>query len=571
MKALNVYDYIVVVVYMVMMVGIGLYFFKYIKGSGDYFRAGNKLNWWIAGVSAFMSSFSAYMFTGGAGIIYQEGLTGTVILGLTGLAISSGYFLFARLWRRSRVTTILEFLDERFNLTSHQVASWTYIPFNILYCAVALYSLAIFIASSLGLDIFSVIWICGLVIMAYTLFGGVWAVSVTDTVQFVVLLPVCLLLIPLSLAQIESLGDFFSSMPEGYFSVPSQQHPWYWLAALFLLLVHGQNTNPIAQRYFSVRNEAEAEKVSLLCSLLFVAGIMIWTIPPMVARYLYPDLSQIVDLPNPHEGAYVVIALRVLPHGLIGLMIAAIFAAAMSAIDSQYNVISGVITKDIIQKLFRGELDEKNLLRIGQLATLAVGLTVIFLSLEMAKSGQGSFKTMMKLASLTGTPLATPLLLGFLYRKAPGWSYVFSFTCSGLVSLLCAFFPPVTGYLASLGGAMEFTLTAFAIFIAGLGAFFISPLVFKSSPAEKRRIREFFAKLGTPVDVDTEIGESEIDNALLARLVGLMAIILGAIIVPFAFIPAPLSDRMINLCLSLVLGVFGWLMFCYGKKSKSRL
>ena len=118
---------------------------------------------------------------------------------------------------------------------------------------------------------------------------------------------------------------------------------------------------------------------------------------------------------------------------------------------------------------------------------------------------------------------------------------------------------------------MEFTLTAFAIFIAGLGAFFISPLVFKSSPAEKRRIGEFFAKLGTPVDVDTEIGESEIDNALLARLVGLMAIILGAIIVPFAFIPAPLSDRMINLGLSLVLGVFGWLMFCHGKKSKSRL
>lgn len=568
MKTLNVYDYSVVAVYMVMMVGIGLYFFKYIKGSSDYFRAGNKLSLWIAALSAFMSSFSAYMFTGGAGVIYQEGLTGTVILGFTGLAIYTGYLLFAKLWRRSRVTTILEFLDDRFNLTSHQVASWTYIPFNILYCAVALYSLAIFIASSLGVDIFSVIWICGLVILVYTLFGGVWAVSVTDTVQFLVLLPVCLLLIPLSLAQIESPGDFFSSMPESYFSVPSQQHPWYWLAALFLILVHGQNTNPIAQRYFSVRNEAEARKVSLICSLLFIAGIMIWTIPPMVVRYLYPDLSQIVSLPNPHEGAYVVIALRVLPHGLIGLMIAAIFAAAMSAIDSQYNVISGVVTKDIIQKLFGRELDEKKLLRIGQLATLAIGLIVIFLSLEMAKSGQGSFKTMMKLSSLTGTPLATPLLLGFLYRRAPGWSYVSSFACSGLVSLLCAFLPPVTGYLAGLGSAMEFTLTTFAIFFAGLGAFFISPLLFKSSPAEKRRIEKFFTRLATPVDVDTEIGESEIDNAPLARFVGLMTIILGALIVPFAFIPAPPGDRLINLCLGLVLGACGWLIFYYGKKGK---
>ena len=568
MKALNFYDYIVIVVYMVMMVGIGLYFFKYIKSSSDYFKAGNRLNWWIAALSAFMSSFSAYMFTGGAGVIYQEGLTGTVILAFTGLAISTGYFLFAGLWRRSRVTTILEFLDQRFNLTSHQVASWTYIPFNILYCAVALYSLAIFIASSLGLDIFSVIWICGLVIVAYTLFGGVWAVSVTDTVQFLVLLPVCLLLIPLSLAQIDSLGDFFSSMPEGYFSVPSQQHPWYWLAALLVILVHGQNTNPIAQRYFSVCDEAEARKVSLMCSLLFIAGIMIWTIPPMVVRYLYPDLSQIVSLPNPHESAYVVIALHVLPHGLIGLMIAAIFAAAMSAIDSQYNVISGVVTKDIIQKLFRRDLDEKKLLRVGQLATLAIGMIVISLSLEMAKSGQGSFKTMMKLSSLTGTPLATPLLLGFIYRKAPGWSYVFSFACSGFVALLCAFSPPVSGYLAGLGSAMEFTLTTFAIFFAGLGAFFISPLVFKSSPAEKKRIGNFFAKLGTPVDVDTEIAESEIDNSKMARLVGLMSIILGAIITLMALIPAPLSDRLINLCLGLVLGASGWLIFSCANKDR---
>ena len=66
-----------------------------------------------------------------------------------------------------------------------------------------------------------------------------------------------------------------------------------------MILIHGQNTNPIAQRYFSVLNESEARKVSLLCSSLFVVGILFWAIPPMAARVLYPDLGATLNLPNP--------------------------------------------------------------------------------------------------------------------------------------------------------------------------------------------------------------------------------------------------------------------------------
>ncbi|HLA40135.1 MAG TPA: sodium/solute symporter [Candidatus Glassbacteria bacterium] len=569
MKALNAYDYTVVAIYMVMMVAIGVYFIRYISDSSDYFRAGNKLSWWIAGLSAFMSSFSAYMFTGGAGVIYQEGLTGTFILSLTGVAIFVGWLVFAKLWRRSRVTTILEFLDERFNRSAHQVASWTFIPFNVLYCATALYSLAIFIASALNMNIYSVIWISGLVIVIYTLLGGLWAVCVTDVVQFLVLLPVCLLLIPLSIMQITSFDSFFQAMPEGYFSLPSPQHPWYWLAALFVILLHGQNTNPLVQRYFSVRDEREARRVALMCSVLFIFGLVIWTVPPVVVRYLYPDIASVINLPNPQEGAYVVIALHVLPHGLIGLMISAIFAAAMSAIDSQYNVIAGVFTKDIVQKLYPRNLNEKALLLVGQISTLVLGLIVIWLSLVMARSGAGSFRTMMKLFSLTGTPIATPLLLGFLYRKAPPQSFLAAYVAGGGLALLFFFFPPAAIAMQNLGPAVEFTVTTFALFAAGLAAFFLSQFFFKASPRQQAKIDSFFRKIDMPVDVATEIVASKIDNAPLARFVGLMSIILGVVILPFALIPAPLADRMTNLGMGLALAGFGVGMVYFGKKKIS--
>ncbi|MEA1996936.1 MAG: hypothetical protein U9N45_04830, partial [Gemmatimonadota bacterium] len=199
MKELNAYDYSVVIVYLMILIGVGVFFMRYMKGASDYFRAANRLTWWVAGLSSFMSAFSVWMFTGGAGIVYREGLTGAIALGLPGVAIFTGYLVFARIWRRTRVTTLMEYLEERFNLPTHQIASWSYIPVYILYSGTALFSLGIFISTALKLDINLVIWVSGLVLLAYTLLGGVWAVSVNDTIQFLIMLPVCLLLVPLSL------------------------------------------------------------------------------------------------------------------------------------------------------------------------------------------------------------------------------------------------------------------------------------------------------------------------------------------------------------------------------------
>jgi solute:Na+ symporter, SSS family len=567
MKSLNGYDYLVVVVYMALMVGIGVYFLRYIKGGSDYFKAGNKLTWWVAGLSSFMSAFSVWMFTGGAGIVYREGLTGGIVLGMTGVATLVGYFLFATLWRRSRVTTLMEYLEERFNLPTHQIASWSYIPVYILYSSTALFSLAIFVSAALNLDIVLVIWISGIVILAYTLLGGVWAVSVTDTVQFLVLLPVCLLLVPLSLMAVGGVEGLVRDVPAGYFSFPSQGLPWHYLVAYLLLVIHGQNTNPIAQRYFSVRNEAEARKVALLCSALFVVGIVIWAVPPMAARVLYPELEGVLNLPNPDEGAFVVIALHLLPHGLIGLLIAAMFAAAMSALDSVYNAMAAIISKDICQRVFSRNLSDKALLRVGQASTLAIGLVVIGLSLLMVRYGVGVFRVMMKISSLTITPLATPMLLGFLYRRAPGWAGLFSFTCSVLVSAVFAFYTPLVDYLKAQGPWVDFSVSTLTLISVGVVSFLVAPYLFSSNDQERKRIEGFFTKLATPVDESKEIQASEIDRTSMAHFIGIISMLMGAMIVLFVFIPGTLNEKLINLGLGAVIFGGGLWLYLAGKKS----
>ena len=560
MEALNGYDYAVLIVYMTTLVGIGVYFARYMTSAGDYFKAANKLTWWVAGLSSFMSAFSAWMFTGGAGIVYREGLTGMVALAMPGVAIFTGYLLFAKLWRRSRVTTITGYLEERFNLSTHQMASWAYIPFYILYSGTALYAMAIFISVALQLDIKIVVWTSGLVILAYTLLGGVWAVSVNDSIQFLILLPICLLLVPLALISAGGPAELVRSAPPDFFHVPSKGMPWHYLVAYLVILIHGQNTNPIAQRYFSVKNEVEARRVSLLCSGLFVVGLLFWAVPPMVARVLYPDLGSMINLPNPDEGAFVVIAMRLLPHGLLGLLVAAMFAASLSSLDSVYNLLAGIVAKDVYQRLFNRELSDKGLLRVGQIATLAIGLVVIWLTLAMLEYGQGSFYVMMKVSSLTGTPLATPMLLGFLYRKAPSWACMFSFLCSISLACVFAFYPPLGEYLQAQGPWVEFSVSSLSIVTVGVVSFMISPWLFKSSAAAKARIENFYLKLDTPVDESAEIVAGDIDKTSIARFVGRIAFMLGGMVAVFLLIPNSLRDHIVTLCVSLGLLAFGlWL------------
>jgi solute:Na+ symporter, SSS family len=569
MNQLNVYDYTVLAVYMLMMVGIGFYFSKYMKSDSDYFKAGNKLTWWIAAFSAYMSAFSSYMFTGGAGLVYKEGLTGVIILWSTGLAIFTGYLLFAKLWRRSRVTTLMEFLEQRYNLVTHQVASWTYIPLYVIYCSVVLYSLGIFVSSALGIDIYLIIWISSVVILIYTLLGGVWAVSMTDTMQFLFLLPICLLLIPLSLIEVHGFKALVADTPPHYFAFPTTDYPWYWLIGYFILLVHGQNTNPVAQRYFSVRDEKEAKKVSMFCAILFTVGLLIWGVPPMAARILYPDLGQYINLPNPHEGSYVAMAMRVLPHGLVGLLISAIFAAAMSSVSGVYNVVSGVMTKDVFQRLSKRELSPRVLVLIGQVFTLVVGVIATWISIKMAQGGEGSFKTMVKLSVLTGTPLSLPMLLGFLSRKAPAWSGLFSFVCSGVLALIFAFCQPVIDWLAAnYSEPVQFAITMFSIFFVGLITYFGSALIFKDSAEDRRRIEAFFKKLDTPVDVEREIEAGGVDHARMARFVGLMSLIITVMLGVFIFIPGSFRDHLINVIMTLTMGGFTALMYYVGRKRK---
>src|SRR5947208_16140725 len=136
----------------------------------------------------------------------------------------------------------------------------------------------------------------------------------------------------------------------------------------------GYNTSAMAQRYFSVESEKSARKVALLCCGLFFAGAFLWFIPPMTMRVVYPDLHAVwPSLAHPDEAAYAVASLTLLPHGLIGVMLAAMFSATMASLSAQFNLKSAILTKDVYQTLLRKSAGERELLAVGWINTFLVG------------------------------------------------------------------------------------------------------------------------------------------------------------------------------------------------------
>ena len=120
-----------VVSFMVIMITVGVLMARWNKDADDYFKGGNKLPYWLAGLSLFMSSFSSWTFTGRAGQTYESGISIFSMYWGAVLGLGFGYFVFAKRWRRTRSMTILEYLSERFDFNVHQFISWANTPVTI--------------------------------------------------------------------------------------------------------------------------------------------------------------------------------------------------------------------------------------------------------------------------------------------------------------------------------------------------------------------------------------------------------------------------------------------------------
>lgn len=518
MATLKTLDYTAIIIYMAIMAGMGLSLGFFVKNIGDYFKGGSAIPWYVGGISNFMSLFSAFVFVAHASIAYEHGLVAVTVMWCTVPATIIGALVFAKYWRRAGITSPVEFMETRFNGPVRQVFSWGGIGFRVLDNMVRLYAIGIFVSTATPLDLQASIWVAGIIVVLYTVVGGLWAVVMTDMVQFIVLITAALMLVPLSLSAVGGWGPLTASQPEHFRFFNGPNGEWSFLLVYYLMFAIKNNGNwTFIQRFYSVRDEAAGKKMGLLTAVLFLIFPIFFLIPAIASSALLPNLEN-------REMAYVALALELLPKGIMGIMLAAMFAATMSSLDSEYNVMASVITTDIYQRLFRADATEKELMRVARITTLLIGLLVIFGALFVDRFG-GAFEASKLFTGLFAIPLIIPVIFGVLTRKANATGAVLSLFVGVLTGLILNAIPEIPWQWATL-----------ITIVVCLAIFLASSRWTKRSPGEQEKIDRFFTRLHTPV---TEDNKPSIAPEFKRALMILFIIALAAVGILFMAISYP--------------------------------
>ncbi len=480
MPTLQPLDYAAIVLYMVMMAGIGIFLGRFVKNINDYFKGGSGVSWIAGGISNFMTKFSTFIFVAYAGIAYEHGLVAITVLWSTIFPSLVAVFYFAKRWKRAGVVSPVEFLETRFNAPIRQLFSWSGVAFKLLDDMIKLYSIGLFVTAATNIPFETTVLGCGLVVVLYTVVGGFWAVIVTDVVQFVILFFATAILLPLSLMAAGGLDNMVATIPRNmtWFNGPKGT-PWFLLVYYTLVLIRYSGNWTFIQRFYSAKTETDGQKLGILSAVLFFIFPVIFLFPPIAARVILPNLK------NP-EMAYVSLCLKLLPSGVMGLMMAAMFAATMSVLSAEYNVTASVLTRDIYQRLLRPNASPKESLWVGRGMTLLVGILVMIGALFVGAFG-GAFEANKLLSGLFAVPMVVPVVCGILfYRPKP----------IGAVATLVI--GTAVGFVLNANKALSWeTATAIELVVCLL-IFWLSGFLPSPGADYDNRVTAFFRKLATP-------------------------------------------------------------------------
>lgn len=408
----------------------------------EMFTAGGQSPWWLSGLSGFMTMFSAGTFVVWGGIAYKHGMVAVTICMTLGISALLTGWLLAGVWKRQGVDSAAEFLELRFGRSLVQFYLWLQGTLGIFTMGGAVYALAVIICALVPLPAghmladaatghlsvtLTSLAVCVLVV-AVCFIGGLWAVLITDLLQFIILSVAALLVVPMLFGEAGGVGAFIKAAPEGFFSPTNGEFTWWFLVGWVLIhffKIGGEWA--YVQRFTCVPTDRDAQKSAWIFGAMYLVSPIFWMLPPMIYRTIAPDA--------PHEQAYILACSLVLPTGLLGLMVAAMTSATASGATATLNVCAGAFTTEVYQRMLRPRASERELVLTGRLATVALGLIVAAGALLIPRMGTYTGWILSTTAMLTG-PLVLPTIWGLFSRKVDlraAWLVTLLSTATGIL------------------------------------------------------------------------------------------------------------------------------------------
>ncbi len=420
----------VLTLYLGITLAAGFYWAKRNKNTDDYFRGGQKIPWWVAGLSIYATMLSSLTYMGVPAKAYATNWE--YLLGYPFIFIASAMVVkwILPFFRSINATSAYEYLEIRFNKTIRRLGSALFIFFQIGRMAVVLYLSALALNVMTPMSVTQCILLMGGLSLVYSAIGGVEAVAWTDAIQSIVLLIGAFLSVGWILVHVDGgLGEVWSV------AVADQKTEWLrwewgsgsWSAGVFWVIALGglaqnmvsySSDQAVVQRYMTTPDEKRAARsiwtnacMALPTGLLFFfLGACLYVFYKSHPAALDPTFKTDAVLP--------LFIARELPIGISGLVIAGVFAAAQSTISTSMNSIATAVITDFVRP-FRSAWSDQQLLKAARNVTILAGALGISLGILFGLGNiQSALDQFFAILGLFGGPLGGVFLLGMSSKKA---------------------------------------------------------------------------------------------------------------------------------------------------------
>ncbi|RDC55927.1 sodium transporter [Pedobacter chinensis] len=443
-------DTVVVVVFSVFIMLVGISFSRTGRNLKSFFAGGESVPWFIGGLSLFMSFFSAGTFVAWGAIAYQHGwvaitIQWTMCIG----ALVAGFYLAPR-WKATGNLTAAEFIKARLGNSVQKSFIYIFTIVSVLIKGSVLYSVSKLVSATLDYPLMPVTVILGILMISYTAVGGLWAVMVTDILQFVVLTAAVVIILPLVFGEVGGVEGFIQHLPAGFFDPVSGEYTWIFIFAfaIYHIFYIGGNWTFI-QRYTSVDKPRSASKVAYLFAALYILSPILWMLPPMAYKVINPELTGMNA-----ENAYIMVCKQVLPPGLLGLMLTGMYFSTSASANTALNVVSAVFTNDVYKGSINPHASDKKLMFVARASSWFFGVFMILIALIVPRIG-GVVEFTLSVGAITGGPLLLPPIWALFSKRLTGKITIYVTLTSLLVNLLFKIIIPFSfGYKLSRANEM---------------------------------------------------------------------------------------------------------------------
>jgi SSS family solute:Na+ symporter len=455
-------DWTLIVIYLIAVSGLGIAAgFLHRRNErggagGHYFLAGNTLTWPVIGLAMFAANISTVHLVSLAEAAYKFGLVFGNFEWMAGFTLILLSLFFAPLYLRSRVATLPDFLERRFNRGCRDVLSIiSLFSAIVIHMGVALYTAAWVLRGILGLapdaTIFGVnalilfIAILGTLTGIYTVFGGLLAVVWTESVQTILLLTGAIVITVTGYIKVggwAELSHTLATHPHPLAAVTGSNVTWGtgnflnmarnasdpsglpWYSILLGYPVLGIwywcCDQTIVQRVLAAKDEKNARLGPLFCAFLKIFPVFLFVLPGVICVALVQKKFFNGAAPQSAADTYTFMLTHLLPSGLKGLVAAAMLAAAMQTCSAALNSAATLVAYDLFKR-YRPSLDDQQLVRIGKITTI-VGVVIAIIASPLFGHYTTIFQGINKLISYVAPPITAVFLLGVFWKRASGAS-----------------------------------------------------------------------------------------------------------------------------------------------------